>query len=110
MFSNCIKLEEINLNSFETSLIRDMSYMLYNCSSLENVNLLSFDTSTVTKMDYMFGYSGIKNLNLTSFNTLNAKSFKGIFEECRGLELALIEKNCKNIIPDIPEYVNLTIL
>ena len=110
MFANCIKIENININNFNTKLIRDMSYMFSNCTSLETVNVSSFDTSTLTTMDYMFSYSGVKNLDLSSFNTLNIKKFNGVFEKCYGLNLILIEKNSQNLITTIPDYVNITLL
>ena len=80
--------------------------MFSNCSSLESLNISFFDTSGLIKMDYMFGYSGIKSLDLSSFNTLNIKTFKGVFEECQGLNVTLDENNCTNLIANIPEYVN----
>ena len=108
MFANCKKLKYLNINNFETKLIRDMSNLFSNCSSLESVDLSSFDTSALTKMDYMFSHSGLKNLNLTTFNTLRVKTFTEVFEECHGLNLILVENNCKNLLETIPDYVNVT--
>ena len=59
-------------------------------------------------MDYMFSHSGLKNLNLTTFNTLKVKKFPGVFEECHGLNLIVFEKNCTNLIENIPDYINVT--
>ena len=56
----------------------------------------------------MFSHSGLKNLNLTTFNTLKVKTFPGVFEDCQGLNLVLVENNCKNLIETIPDYVNIT--
>ena len=80
------------------------------CTSLETVDLSSFDTSSLTKMDYMFSHSGLKYLDLSTFNTLKVKTFSGVFEQCYGLNLILVEKNCKNLIETIPDYINVTIL
>ena len=42
MLSGCFKLEELNLNNFNTSNVTDMSYIFNGCSSLKILNLKSF--------------------------------------------------------------------
>ena len=64
MFSYCSSLKEINLSSFITNQVTDMSFM-YNCSSLKEINLSSFITNQVTNMRYMFyDCSSLKEINL----------------------------------------------
>ena len=106
MFSGCDNLEELKISSFDTSLVRDMSHLFDHCSSLENLDISSFDTSVMTRMDYMLSYIGVKNLDLRKLDTSNVKTFEGVFEGCEGLNITINQKKCKNLIPIIPEYVH----
>lgn len=41
-------LVSVDLSSFDTSNVTNMSYMFYDCSQLKKANLLSFDGSKLT--------------------------------------------------------------
>ena len=70
MFSECYNLTILNINSFDTSNVINMSYMFYNCYSLESIYLNNFDTSSVIDMGYMFfNCNSLKSLNLKNFHT-----------------------------------------
>ena len=47
MFHRCSSLQSINLSSFNTTNVKDMSYMFYGCSSLQSIDLSSFNTTDV---------------------------------------------------------------
>ena len=51
---DCSSLKEINLSSFNTNQVTNMSYMFYRCYSLKEINLSSFNTNQVIKMSDMF--------------------------------------------------------
>ena len=53
-------LTTLDLSSFDTSKVTNMSYMFGNCSSLTTLDLSSFDTSMVPAVKYMF--YGCENL------------------------------------------------
>ena len=68
MFYKCSSLTSLDLSSFNTSNVVDMSSMFYNCTSLITLNLSSFDTSKVVNMTTMFyclGYNIPTVLDLT---------------------------------------------
>ena len=44
MFSNCMKLESINLNNFKTDNLNDISFLFSYCESLSSVDLSNFNT------------------------------------------------------------------
>ena len=44
MFFGCSNLTNIDLSSFDTKNVTNMSYMLSYCSNLTNIDLSSFDT------------------------------------------------------------------
>jgi surface protein len=54
MFSDCNSLTTLDLSSFDTSKVTNMSYMFDSCSSLTTLDLSNFDTSNVTAMMGMF--------------------------------------------------------
>ena len=54
MFGSCKKIKNLDLSSFNTNKVTNMSSMLYECSSLKEINLSSFNTDKVTNMSGMF--------------------------------------------------------
>ena len=53
MFYECNSLQSLDVSSFDTSEVTDMSYMFYKCNSLYS-DFSSFDTSKVTDFSGMF--------------------------------------------------------
>ena len=107
MFSGCIKLNSINLSHFNTTKVKDMSYMFKKYDyhyfwryfskndSMSSLDLSSFDTSSVTNMTGMFyGCYSLTSLNLSSFNTLNVQNMSNMFYAC----LSLTSLNLSNFI------------
>ena len=87
MFCGCSSLQSINLSSFNTTDVKDMSYMFSFCSSLQSINLSSFNTNNVKKMSYMFRRcSSLQTINLSSFNTINVTDMSCMFAECYSLQ------------------------
>ena len=88
MFYNCQNLVSIDLSNFNTSKVTNMSAMFrcfYN-SSLLTIDLSSFNTSNVISMSQMFdGCSLLTGLNLNSFNTSKVTTMQGLFEHCTAL-------------------------
>ena len=54
MFRECSSLKSIDLSSFNTTNVNDMSGMFRECSSLKSIDLSSFNTTNVNNMSYMF--------------------------------------------------------
>ena len=53
MFQSCGSLTALDLSSFDTSAVQDMSQMFLHCLSLTSLDLSSFDTSDVQITTYM---------------------------------------------------------
>ena len=86
MFYACLKLAFLDLSSFDTSAVTNMTWMFYNCKSLAFLNLSSFDTSAVTNMSYMFySCSSLTSLDLSSFNTSAVTDMSYMFSNCSSL-------------------------
>ena len=80
MFCGCISLSPIDLSTFKTSKVVDMSHMFYGCSSLSSLNLSTFNTSNVRDMSFMFwGCSNLSSLNLSTFDTSNITNMSDMF-------------------------------
>jgi len=87
MFYECSSLNSIDLYSFNTTNVKDMSNMFYRCSSLKSIDLSSFNTNNVNNMSNMFhGCSSLKSIDLSSFNTTNVKDMRAMFYNCSSLK------------------------
>ena len=93
MFRGIQRIKELDLSSFDTSNVTDMSDMFYTYwmddgySELEKLDLSSFNTSKVTNMSNMFGYQRrIEELDLSSFDTSNVTNMSNMFSDCRNLK------------------------
>ena len=86
MFSGCENLINIDLTSFDTSIVTDMSEMFRACSNLTNLDLSSFNTLNVTDMNKMFnGCKNLTNINLSSFKTSKVTDMSKMFNDCENL-------------------------
>jgi len=85
MFTNASGLTSLDLSSFDTSSVTNMSYMFTNASGLTTLDLSSFDTSSVTNMRSMFtGASGLTSLDLSNWNTASSPSSTGWISNMTG--------------------------
>lgn len=83
MFSNCVKLQTLNLNSFNTLNVTDMQNMFDGCEELVSVNTSSFNTSKVINMNSMFyNCKKLTQVNTNNFNTSSARDMACMFYEC----------------------------
>lgn len=78
--------ENLDLRSFNTSKVRDFSYMFFNSSNLKNIDLSNFDTSSAKNFQSMFGKcSSLTSLDLGSFDTSKVSNMKNMFFRCSNL-------------------------
>ena len=83
MFEKCGKLKKIIFPNFNTSNVTDMSNMFNGCIKLQSLDLSNFDTSNVEIMDSMFYYcKSLKRLDLSNFNTLSLRDIDSMFSNC----------------------------
>ena len=79
------------LEKFNTGNVTDMSSMFYG-SSATSLNLSSFDTSNVTDMNDMFYYSKSTVLDLSSFDTGKVTNMSRMFEGSNATTIKGLEK------------------
>ena len=79
MFFNS-KTSHIDLSSFDTSNVTDMSAMFYGVQGVEEYDLSSFNTENVTNMSVMFQNNiSLKRIDLSSFDTKNVVNQSALF-------------------------------
>ena len=83
MFSCCKNLKFLDLSSFDTKNVTNMNDMFSNCSNLINLDLSSFDLQNVNDMNSMFyGCSKLNILRIVSFDTKNVVNKKYMYCHC----------------------------
>jgi len=92
MFAKTKNLTSVNLSSFNTSNVKDMKNMFRYASAVTNLDLSSFDTREVTNMRSMFAHmKALTNLNISSFRTPKVTDMSGMFlnmEKITSLDLS----------------------
>lgn len=68
-----------------TSNVKNMSNMFYYCSSITSLDLSSFDTSNVEDMSSMFASSGLASFNASDLDTSKVKDMQSMFSACTSL-------------------------
>lgn len=81
LFSEYKNLQDIDLSSFDTSLVTNMSYM-FTHSPIKTLDVSRFNTKNVTDMRRMFGGLRITQLELGNFDTSNVTNMSGMFGGC----------------------------
>ena len=87
MFYNCSSLKLIDLSSFNTTNVKNMSHMFQGCCFLQSIDLSSFNTTNVKNMSYMFETCPLlQSIDLVSFNATNIKNMLDMFSQCSSLQ------------------------
>ena len=87
MFSNTHNLISLDLSNFDTRNVTIMKDMFYNTYKLKTVNLSSFDTQNVTDMRGMFKDSRmLQSLDLSNFDTSKVEDMNNMFRDAKSIE------------------------
>lgn len=87
MFMDCDSLEYIKFNKkLDTSKVEDMSKLFYGCMGLKELDVSVFNTKNVVSMESMFSWCmSLMALDVSNFNTSNVVSMEFMFSNCMGL-------------------------
>ena len=105
MFQQCMEIKSLNLSSFDTSNVKDLS-----------LNLSSFDTSNVKDLSIMFQECFELNyVDISNFKTTNVKNIGWMFNKCyklneiKGINILKSLKNINQtgIFEDCPNLRNI---
>ena len=94
MFYYC-GAQSLDLTSFDTSKVTNMGGMFSSCYA-QSIDLTSFDTSSVTNMSWMFWGCKAQSLDLSSFNTSKVRDMKAMFQFCKAQYIDLSSFNTSN--------------
>ena len=99
MFRGMSNLTILNLSNFDTSNVTNMDSMFSGMFNLTALDISNFDTSKVTSMFYMFsGMSNLASLDLSSFDTSQVTDMRGMFNGITNLTtLNLSNFNTSNV-------------
>lgn len=101
MFGNCYNLTSLDLSNFNTSNVTDMSGMFSGCSQASSIDLSSFDTSKVTNMNSMFyGCLKLKNLNISNFDFTSVTNYESMFGEAVDGINSTVPSDCDILVKD----------
>ena len=89
-------LEYGPINTWDTSLITDMSY-LFNTKTIFNDDISNWDTSNVTNMSYMFRNASAFNIDLSNWNTSNVTNMSGMFRYANAFNGNISNWNTENV-------------
>lgn len=84
MFDGCSSLTSLDISSFNTSNVTDMSYMFTDCPFWK-IDLSRLNTSRVTNMSHMFQNTGLESVDISGFDFSNVTDVSYMFENCREL-------------------------
>lgn len=87
VFEGCKNLRKLDLSSFDTSKVTDMSYMFKDCKNLRKLDISHFNVENVENMSNMFkGCSALTTLNMFKSETSSLKDMSEMFEDCMHLK------------------------
>ena len=87
MFYNCSSLTNLDLSSFDTFNVIDMSFLFDNCRLIEDINLENLNTSNTVFMRGMFnGCQSLAHINVGNFNTQQVQDMASMFYGCSSLK------------------------
>jgi len=92
MFLNACSLETLDISTWDTAKVEDMSYMFASTVSAREMSFTSldvskWDTSEVLDMDRMFQLcSSLEELEVSNWDTSKVTSMSGMFQRCKSLK------------------------
>ncbi len=84
MFGNTL-FNELDLSNFDTRNVTSMKSMFDSSKYLRKINMSGFDTHKVTDMSSMFANSGCHDLDLKNFYITDDTNIENMFTNCREL-------------------------
>ena len=87
MFSNCSNLTSLDLSSWDTSKVTNMSCIFNNCSNLTSLNVAGWIVTKLPNTIHLFSNcTNLKSLDLSSWDLSNVTSMGYMFQNCSSLE------------------------
>lgn len=100
MFTGCKALNSVDLSTFDTGSLTDISYMFQGCTNttFENINLNNLNVSNVTKAGWIFSScNGVINLDLSSWTLPKVTDLSASFYGCNAKKIDLSNATGENV-------------
>ncbi len=87
MFYECIRLKGLDIGSFNTAKVTDMSDMFYKCNQMTELDLASFNIDKTTSLNNMFyNCTSLKTIYVSSLWKVASKATSpGMFYNCTSI-------------------------
>lgn len=82
-------LKTLNTENWDTSTVKDMSFMFYGCSSLKEIDVSKWDVSKVQNFDHFAAHANLRRKGIENWNTSSATNMNAMFHNCAEEELDL---------------------
>ena len=93
LFSSCSSLIEADIAGFVIDNVTDISYMFNQCFKLKSVDVSKWNTSNVETMLYIFTQCyELQTIDVSGWDTSKVKNFNSIFESCRNVKVLDVSK------------------
>ncbi len=87
MFQNCVKLQQLDTSTWDTSNLYNLSFMFDGCKLLPELDVSNWNTSQVTAFSSVFrGCESLKILDLSKWDTSKSTLFFNMFYSCKNLK------------------------
>ncbi|MDO1605288.1 BspA family leucine-rich repeat surface protein [Lactobacillus sp. YT155] len=86
MFQGNKKLANLDVSKFKTGKVETMQAMFSTDAALTKIDVSNWDTSNVTNMNYLFYGTGVKELDVSHFNTAKVQYMDSTFRAIPALE------------------------
>ena len=108
LFSNCHKLEELDISGLCVSKVRDLSYTFKDCNNLRSIDISNWGTSNVTDMKGLFQWCTKLGciVGISGLDTSKVEDMSSMFEGCASLEHIDIRGWVTNKVEDMSNMFN----
>lgn len=87
LFQGCLRLESIDLSTWDTSNLEIMESLFWGCNKLKSVNVSTWNTSKVTNMFGIFCQcESLESVDVAGWDVRKAPSFGFFFDDCKSLK------------------------
>ena len=98
-FTNCEKLQSVDVSKWNTSKVTDIGNMFYGCQTLQTIDVSKWNTSKMTAMYSAFSKcQKLQSLDVSKWNTSNVTKMGHMFTYCSSLTTLDVSKwNTSNV-------------
>ena len=94
MFGDDFALKILDVSSFNTENIKDLSHMFYRCGNLTFINISNFYINNSVDINYIF--SGCGNLIFIDISSFDINNYKNIYGDLPKKGKILVSNNSYN--------------